>query len=105
MTDEPQVIPPEDAKAILYQAITDELGAGWDTASGRWVVVTNTAYMARLNKGQINMDFYVDYFSGEVTVQVREVHGGQDTGRLLAWMLVGLFTVIVVMLARALGYI
>jgi hypothetical protein len=105
MTDqqEPQMLPPEDAKDILENAIADKLGDDWE--NDKWVVVTNTAYMARLNKGRVNVDFYVDYFSGDVTVETSEVDLGQETGKLFAWMMLGLFAVITLLLARGLGYI
>lgn len=105
MTDEPQVIPAEDAKARLRQAIAAELGDDWEADNSKWVVVSNTDYMARLNKGRINVDFYVNYFDGEVTVKTSEVHAGVDTGKIFAWMLLGLFTVIILLTARILGYI
>ncbi|MEL6148061.1 MAG: hypothetical protein AAFV33_23780 [Chloroflexota bacterium] len=100
---EPQVIPADEAKAILHAAITDELGAGWDDADSNWVIVTNTAYMARLNKGRVNVDFHVNYFDGEVTIETGEIDHGQETGRIFAWMMLGLFVALVLMVAQALG--
>lgn len=101
--DEPQIIPPDEAKTILRGAIAEKLGDDWE--QNKWVVVTNTSYMARLNKGRTNVDFYVDYFSGEVTVETSAVDLGQETGKLFAWMMLGLFAVITVLLARGLGFI
>lgn len=103
--DEPQVIPEEEAKALLRAAIEARLGESWDAASSGWSVVSSHAYMARLNKGRTNVDFYVNYFTGEVTTEVKEISGGQDAGRVFAWIFAGLFTVIVIVLARGLGWI
>lgn len=105
MTDqpEPEIIPADEAKDILYTAITAELGHGWDDADSRWTIVTNTAYMARLNKGRVNVDFHVNYFDGEVTVETSEIDHGQETGRIFAWMMFGLFIVLVLATVRALG--
>jgi hypothetical protein len=103
--EEPQILQPEDAKEILRAAITEKLGAGWDDADSKWEIVTSTAYMARLNKGRVNVDFYVNYFDGEITIETGEIDHGQDTGRIFAWMMFGLFVVIVVMLAQTFGVI
>jgi hypothetical protein len=106
MTDapEPQIIPPDKAKTLLREAIARELGDGWTDPDSRWVVVTNTDYMARLSKGKLTVDFYVDYFTGEVTMQ-RASDAGRETGQIFAWMMLGLIAVIAVVLARGLGYI
>lgn len=100
----PSVLPAEEAKAILAEAVAQQLGDTWDAPNSGWTVVTSHAYMARLNKGRTNIDFYVDHFSGEVTVQVRQADQ-QSTGRIFAWMFIGLCFVIALMLARALGYL
>lgn len=102
---EPDIIPPEQARAILKQAITDELGADWNADDSNWIVVSRHDYMASLNKGNINLNFFVDYFDGSVKIEAQEIHVGQDTGRLFAGIMIVLFTVIMIVLARGLGYI
>ncbi len=106
MTDapEPQILPPDEAKTALREAIARELGDIWADPDSKWVVVTNTDYMARLSKGKITVDFYVDYFTGEVTMQ-RALDAGREAGRIFAWMMLGLIAAIAVILARGLGYI
>lgn len=101
----PTILPPEQARDLLRQAITEHLGDDWDAPNSRWVVVTNHDYMARLNKGRVNVDFYVDYFSGKVTVERSEVNSGQEVGRGIAWTLAILFTVMVFLTARGLGWL
>ncbi len=101
----PEVIPPDEAKAHLRAAIEAQIGPDWDSPSSEWVVVSSHAYMARLNKGRTNIDFYVDYFSGEVTTEVKTVGEGQDLGRTVAWVLLFLFAVIVVVFARGMGWV
>jgi len=101
---EPQILPPDEAKSRLRGAIAAELGDNWESPNSGWAVVTNTAYMARLNKGRLNVDFYVDYFSGEVTTEVHEALAGMNPGRLFALMLAILLVIIMLMLARAVGY-
>lgn len=102
-TPEPDVIPPEEAREHLRAAITEHLGEDWEDEDSRWTVVTSHAYMARLNRGRYNVDFYVNYFDGSVTVESNEVNSGQETGRMLAWTLLLLFAAIVLILAWNLG--
>lgn len=104
-SNEPQVIPEEEAKAILRAAIEAKIGADWNAPNSGWTVVSSHAYMARLNKGRTNVDFYVDYFTGEVTSEVKAIDSGQDAGRAVAWVLAIVFTVLIVVLARGLGWI
>ncbi|MEO0563526.1 MAG: hypothetical protein AAF125_15565 [Chloroflexota bacterium] len=108
MTDnhtEPSILPEDEAKERLRAAIAANLGADWDAPDSGWVIVSNHAYMARLNKGRRNVDFYVDYFTGEVSVEVKEVGEGQDVGRAIAWTLLILFAVVVAVFARNAGLI
>jgi len=102
MTDDIQPIPGEQARAILEQAIRERLGEHWDDEDSGWAVVTSHDYMARLNKGRVNMDFYVDLL-GNVTVEEKTVSPGQDTGRLFAWMFLLLSLGIVFLLAKIIG--
>lgn len=102
---EPDIIPAEQARAILEQAIIAELGEDWNAHDSKWVIVDKHDYMARLNNSGINMDFYVDYFDGSVKIDMSEVHAGQDTGRLFGVIMLALSAVIVVLLARVLGYL
>jgi hypothetical protein len=102
---EPQVIPEDEAKAILRAAIEAKLGENWDAPNSGWTVVSSHAYMARLNKGRANVDFYVDYFTGEVTTEVKAIDSGQDAGRAVAWVVAVVFAVLMVVLARGVGLI
>ena len=102
MTDEIQPIPGDEARAILEQAIRDRLGEGWDAEDTGWAVVASHDYMARLNRGRVNVDFYVDLL-GAVTVEEKMVNAGQDTGRLFAWVFLLLALAIALLLARTIG--
>ena len=104
MTDEIQPIPGEEARAILEQAIRDRLGEGWDDDDSGWAVVASHDYMARLNRGRVNLDFYVDLL-GDVTVEEKMVNAGQDTGRLFAWMFLLLSLGIALLIARIIGFL
>jgi hypothetical protein len=104
MTNEIQPIPGEEARAILEQAIRERLGDNWNDEDSGWAVVTSHDYMARLNRGRVNLDFFVDLL-GEVTVEEKEVNAGQDTGRLFAWMFLLLSLGIAFLLAKSIGLI
>jgi hypothetical protein len=101
----PTILPDEEAKAILEKAIVEKLGPNWNADDSGWTIISSHAYMARLNKGRTNVDFYVDYFTGEVSTEVKTVNEGQDVGRLIGWVLFGLFAAAVIVLARGLGWI
>jgi hypothetical protein len=99
MTDELDPIPPEQAREILEQAIRDRLGEHWDDEETGWVRVTGHDYMARLTRGNTNLDFYVDLL-GNVTVEQSELSTAQTSGRLLLWVLLGLSVVIALLIVR-----
>lgn len=104
MSEEIEPIPPEEARAILDAAIRTRLGADWEHEEGGWVRVTGHDYMARLTRGRTNLDFYVDLL-GNVTVEEKELNAAQYTGRILAWLLLGLSLVIALLIARIAGFL
>lgn len=104
MTDPIEPIAPERARAILEEAIASRLGPHWkDDASG-WLMVTGHDYMARMTRGRVNIDFYVDLL-GEVTITESEISIAQDSGRLIAWALLALSVGIAFLLARIVGWL
>jgi hypothetical protein len=80
MTDEIEPIPAEQARVLLEQAIRERLGDDWKDDDSGWTKVTGHDYMARLTKGRVNVDFYVDLL-GNVTVETSEINPAQDSGR------------------------
>jgi hypothetical protein len=102
MSDELEPIPAEQARAILEQAMRERLGDNWQNDD--WVLITGHDYMARVTKGRRNLDFYVDLL-GNVRVEEREVDPGQDSGRLIAWLILLLSLGIAFLLARIAGWI
>ncbi len=104
MAGEIEPIAPEQARAILDAAIAERLGANWrDEASG-WQLVTGHDYMARLTRGEVNIDFYVDLLGG-VTVEEKPITTAQDSGRLIAWVFLGVSLAIAFLLARIVGWL
>jgi len=97
--DELDPIPPQEAQQRLEQAIVDRLGDDWDSEDTGWLVVDRTAYQARLTKGKINLDFYVDLL-GNVNIEEKETTLVQESGRFIAWFLIALSVAIAVLIAQ-----
>jgi hypothetical protein len=102
MTNELEPISAEQARAILEQAMRERLGDNWQHDD--WVLVTGHDYMARVTKGRRNLDFYVDLL-GNVRVEEKEVSPAQESGRLIAWLILLLSLAIAFLLARIAGWI
>ncbi|NDJ63006.1 MAG: hypothetical protein GYB67_17940 [Chloroflexi bacterium] len=97
-------IDPAQARAILDAAMDDLLGDDWQAEDSGWQLVTGHDYMARVTKGGINVDFYVDLL-GEVTIEKRHLNPAQTSGRLLAWIILLLALGIAFLMARAVGWL
>lgn len=107
MTPEPEPIepiPPHEARAILEQALRERLGDDWRDEDSGWQWITGHDYMTRVTRGRINVDFYVDLL-GNVTVTESPISPAQDSGRSLAWVLLGLSLAIAFLLARIVGWL
>ena len=104
MSDPIEPIPPEQARQILDQAMDEKLGADWRDEESGWQLVTGHDYMARVTRGRKNVDFYVDLL-GNITVTEGEINPAQDSGRLIAWTLIGLSIAIAFLLARIVGWL
>ena len=104
MTDEIEPISPDEAHAILYAAIRERLGEHWDDEEEGWTMVTGHDYMARMTKGNVNVDFYVDLL-GKVTIEEKGISPAQASGRLLAWMFLLGSLFVALILARIAGLV
>ncbi|GAB4511876.1 MAG: hypothetical protein OHK0046_10550 [Anaerolineae bacterium] len=104
MTDELEPISAEQARTILYDAIQTRLGAHWNHPQEGWAIITSHDYMARLNKGRRNIDFYVDLL-GNVTIEEKEINPAQENGRLIVLMFLFGSLFIAFILARIAGYL
>ncbi len=94
----------DDARRILEAAMDARLGADWRDEESGWQMVTGHDFMARMTRGRINVDFYVDLL-GEVSIEEKPINPAQDSGRMIAWMLLLLSLVIALLLARAVGWV
>jgi hypothetical protein len=105
MAQEPEIISPEQARQILDQAIRERIGEYWyEQQEDSWALVTHNDYMARLTKDRTNLDFYVDLL-GEVRIEEKEITMGQESGRIIAWLLLMLSVVIALLIARIAGFL
>jgi hypothetical protein len=99
MPEELEPISPQRAREILDAAIRERLGDEWDDEEEGWVRVTGHDYMARLTRGSVNLDFYVDLL-GNVRVERSGQSGWQQLAGLLAVVFIALSLVIALLLAR-----
>lgn len=98
MAEELEPISPEQARDILEAAIRQRLGDDWQDEDSGWVRVTGHDYMARVSKGRITLDFYVDLL-GNVTVERVSSHTAESV-RLILWILLALSVVIAFLIVR-----
>lgn len=99
MSQELDPIPPEQARAILDTAVNARLGPDWKDDG--WIVVSRHDYMLRLTRQRTTIDFYVDLL-GQVSVEESPTTDA-NTGRLIAWFLLGTSVFIAILLARIAG--
>lgn len=97
-------IPAHEARAILDAAIADRCGADWQDEDSGWVLVTGHDYMARLSRGSINVDFYVDLL-GQVTIEESELSPAQTGGRTVFFVLLIAILGVTYAAARAVGLV
>jgi hypothetical protein len=96
---EPEIDPisPEDAEIVLAKAIEPYLADGWH-------ILDRSPYLARLTRGMHNLDVRVDLL-GQVETHESGLTPLQDSGRLMAWVLLLASLLVVLALATALGFI
>jgi hypothetical protein len=102
-SDEIEPIPAEAARALLYVAIRARLGEHWNDEESGWRMVSGHDYMARLTRGNRNVDFMVDLL-GNVTVEEKAIGPAQIQGRLNAWLLLGASLLLALLLAYLSGF-
>lgn len=101
---EVEPIAPEQARAILDQAMRERLGDDWEDEESGWILISGHDYMARVTRGRVNVDFYVDLL-GKVSVTEKSISPSQESGRLLAWMFLMVSLGIAFLVARAVGWL
>lgn len=93
--DPVEPIAPDEAEAILQQALEPYREAGWH-------VLHMDAYSARLTRGVRNVDIRVDLL-GEITVTESNLTPLQQSGRLTAWIVLLAMLLVALALFSALG--
>lgn len=99
MAQELDPIPPPQAREILEAAIRQRLGDDWNDEEMGWTKVSGHDYMARLTRGQVSLDFYVDLL-GNVTIEQSTSAPTLETGRLLLFIMLGLSLVIAFLIVQ-----
>lgn len=84
-----------EAQAILADALAPYLADGWH-------VLDRSPAMARLTRGQRNLDVRVDLL-GAVEIEESSLTPLQDSGRLIAWVLLLTSLLLALAIAAALG--
>ncbi|MFN8529141.1 MAG: hypothetical protein U0670_11050 [Anaerolineae bacterium] len=100
----PEPLPAEQARILLERAIRERCGDDWRDDDSGWLYVTGHDYMARLTKGDINLDFYVDLL-GEVTITESPTNAAQNIAQRLGCVLLLLSLGIAYLMARAVGWV
>ncbi len=88
---------PEDASAIMAKALDQYTAEGWQ-------VLSKSAYDARLIRGTRNMDLHIDLL-GQVEARESGFTPLQDSGRMMAWMLLLVSLLLALTIASVLGLI
>ena len=101
MPDEPQIISPEQARNALDEAIRQKLGDNWQET---WELVSGHDFMSRLTDGEQNIDFYVDLL-GKVTIEEKGQDVAHNSGRLIAWLVLGVSLFVAYAIARIAGIV
>ncbi|MBN2471827.1 MAG: hypothetical protein JXN59_13985 [Anaerolineae bacterium] len=99
MTDRLEVEPvaPEEARRRLEAATAPYLADGW-------TVRVEHDYMAQLTRGRQNLTFYVDLL-GQVTSEETRLSPVQESGHVVAWLLLVLAFFLVLTAATAFGWL
>ena len=94
---EPEIEPigPQEAEALLKQAVEPYLAEGWR-------LIDRSAYLARLTRGKRNLDIRVDLL-GQIEKQEMDLTPLQDSGRLMAWILLLAALMVALAFSAALG--
>jgi hypothetical protein len=100
--DDFEPIAPKEARARIQTAINAHLGENWNDDDKGWLVIHDTAYLVRLNRGNRDLDFQCDLL-GEVAMTERESNPLQVSGKLIAWMVLGASLFVAFLLAQIAG--
>ncbi len=90
-------IPPDEARRLLDEALAPYLDDGW-------VIRVQHDYMAQLTQGRRNLEFHVDLL-GAISITEKALTPAQDSGRLMAWVLLLVSFLLVLAIASALGWL
>ena len=95
MSDEVQIVEPDEAAAILEPVVSELEAEGW-------VIIVQHDYMARLTRGRRNLDLEVDLL-GELHREEKPLSLVQESGQIVAILLVLVSILAAISVASALG--
>lgn len=90
-------IPPDAAAAILKPRLVELEAEGWK-------ILVETDYMARLTRGDQNLDVRVDLL-GQLEMETKPLSLVQESGRLIAMMLFFVIFLLILTLVSGLGWL
>ena len=96
MSDEVQIVEPDEAAAIINPVIEELEADGW-------VVIVQNDYMARLTRGRRNLDLEVSLL-GELHREEKPLSLVQESGQMVAILLVLISILAAISAASALGW-
>jgi hypothetical protein len=89
----------QEQRAAIDLAIIEHLGENWKK---EWIIVHDANDLVRLNKDEINLDFQADLLA-HVEIIEREANPLQLSGRLIAFMILGVFLFVALAIATIVG--
>ena len=96
MSEEVQIVEPDEAAAIINPVIAELEAEGW-------VVIVQNDYMARLTRGRRNLDLEVSLL-GELHREEKPLSLVQESGQMVAILLVLISILAAISAASALGW-
>lgn len=100
--DDFEPVPPDEARRRIMAAIVERLGAQWNNESDGWLMVHDSAYLVRLNRGDRDIDFQCDLL-GEIIITEQEASPLRISGKMIAWMVLAASLFVALALAQTAG--
>ncbi|MGB7341103.1 MAG: hypothetical protein WBC91_19560 [Phototrophicaceae bacterium] len=97
--DEVEIASPDEQRAAIDAAMIERLGDNWRK---EWIIVHDANELVRVNQGDINLDFQADLLA-HVDIIERPANPVQLSGRLVAFMILGIFMFVAFAIASIAG--
>lgn len=97
--DEVEIATPDEQRAAIDVAMLERLGDNWRK---EWIIVHDANDLVRVHQDEINLDFQADLLAN-VEIIERPANPVQLSGRLVAFMILGSFLLLALVLASIAG--